>query len=76
MSTSVAVNGTRQFTATALDSSGNPVTGVTISWFCSFSGVATIDTNGLATGVSPGTVTIVASAANVMSQPATMTVTP
>jgi hypothetical protein len=38
--------------------------------------VATIDTNGLATGISPGTVTIVASAGNVMSQPATMTVTP
>jgi trimeric autotransporter adhesin len=76
MSSSVALNGTRQFTATALDSSGKPVSGVSISWFCSFSGVATIDSNGLATGVSPGTVTIVASVGSITSQPAVLTVTP
>jgi hypothetical protein len=38
--------------------------------------VATIDSNGLVTGVKPGTVTIIASAGNIFSQPATLTVTP
>jgi trimeric autotransporter adhesin len=76
MSSSVAVHGTQQFTATALDSSGKPLTGVNISWFCSFSGVATVDNNGLVTGVSPGTVTIVANVGAVTSQPAVLTVTP
>lgn len=76
MSTTVAVGSTRQFTATALDAQGNAVTNVTFSWFCSFSGTATIDNTGLATGVAPGTVTIVASVGNTSSQPATLTVTP
>jgi uncharacterized protein YjdB len=76
LSSTVAVNGTRQFTATALDTQGNPVPGISISWYCSFVGVATIDNNGLVTGVSPGTVTIVASAGPITSQPAALTVTP
>jgi len=76
MSSSVAVGGTKQFTATALDASGNVVSGASISWFCSFAGVATIDNYGLVTGVAPGTVTIVASVGNVSSQPAALTVTP
>ncbi len=74
LSASTTVNGTQQFSAKALDSSGNELTGVSISWFCSFSGIATIDQNGLAKGVAPGTVTIVASAGSVNSQPATLTV--
>ena len=76
MSTTVAVGATRPFTATALDAQGNAISGVNISWFCSFSGTATIDNNGVATGVAPGTVTIVANAGSVTSQPATLTVTP
>ncbi len=76
MSSSVKVNGTQQFTAVAKDSGGNVVTGAVVSWACSFSGIATIDANGLVTGVSPGTVTIVASVGNVSSQPAALTVTP
>jgi hypothetical protein len=72
----IAVNGTQQFVATALDANGNTVSGVTFTWAISFSGVATIDSNGLATGVAPGTVTIVASASGVTSTPATLTVTP
>lgn len=70
----VGVNGTQQFSATALDPSGNPISGVSFSWFCSFSGIATIDQNGLATGAAPGTVTIVANVGSVTSQPATLTV--
>ena len=73
---SIAVNGTQQFTASAVDAKGNAVSGVTFSWACSFSGTATIDGSGLATGVGPGTVTIVASAGGMTSTPATLTVTP
>ncbi|HWR13344.1 MAG TPA: Ig-like domain-containing protein [Terriglobales bacterium] len=76
MSPAITVGATQQFTATALDSSGNTITGVTFSWYCSFAAVATIDAQGLAKGVSPGTVTIVASVGNVTSQPATLTVNP
>ena len=76
LSTSVAVGAKKQFTATALDSAGNPVPGIAISWFSSFAGIATIDSNGLVTGVQPGTVTIIASAGSIQSQPAALTVTP
>jgi hypothetical protein len=72
----IAVKATQQFTATALDANGNAVPGVIFTWACSFSGTATIDSNGLATGVAPGTVTIVASASGLISAPATLTVTP
>jgi hypothetical protein len=72
----IAVNATQQFTAAAVDAKGNAITGLTFSWACSFSGTATIDSNGLATGVAPGTVTIVAGAGGVTSTPATLTVTP
>ncbi len=72
----VAVNGTQQFTATALDANGNTISGVVFAWNCSFAGVATIDNNGVATGVAPGTVTIIASASGLQSPPATVTVTP
>jgi hypothetical protein len=74
--TSIAVNATQPFTATALDVRGNTISGVVFSWACSFSGTATIDSNGVATGVSPGTVTIVASASGLTSAPSTLTVTP
>jgi trimeric autotransporter adhesin len=72
----IAVNATQQFTAAAVDANGNAVTGVTFSWACSFSGTATIDSNGLAKGVAPGTVTIIASASGVTSPLAMLTVTP
>ena len=72
----VAVNGTQQFTAAAVDANGNAVAGVTFTWACSFSGTATIDGNGLTTGVAPGTVSIFASASGVTSPAATLTVTP
>ena len=72
----IAVNATQPYTAAALDASGNAIPGVTFAWACSFSGIATIDSNGVATGVAPGTVTIVASASGVMSPLATLTVTP
>jgi Big-like domain-containing protein len=75
-SATIAVNGTQPFAAAAIDANGNAIAGVTFTWACSFSGVATIDSNGLATGVSPGMVTIFASAGGVTSPLATLTVTP
>jgi hypothetical protein len=72
----IAVNATQQFTAAAVDANGNAVNGVTFNWACSFSGIATIDSNGLATGIAPGPVTIFASASGVTSPLATLTVTP
>lgn len=75
-SATIAVNATQLFTAAAVDASGNAITGLTFAWACSFSGTATIDSNGQATGVAPGTVTIVASASGMISTPATLTVTP
>lgn len=72
----IAVNATQQFTAAAVDANGNAIPGVIFTWACSFSGTATIDSNGVATGVAPGTVTIFATASGVTSPLATLTVTP
>jgi Bacterial Ig domain len=57
----VNVGGTAQFTATLFDLHGNPVAGPAVVWTSSNPAVATVDASGLATGVSPGTVTITAS---------------
>ena len=75
-SASIRVGATQQFTATAKDVNGNPVSGATFSWSISFSGTATIDSNGLATAVAPGTVTVRANLGGINSPAATLTVTP
>ena len=72
----IAVNGTKQFTAAAVDANGNAIPGVIFAWACSSSVIATIDSNGLVTGVAPGAVSIFASASGVTSPSATLTVTP
>ena len=72
----VAVHATLQFTATALDASGNQINGVPFAWACTSSAIATIDSNGLVTGVAPGPVFISASASGVTSPQALLTVTP
>ena len=59
-SASIPVGGTQQFTATVLDLHGNPIVGATPTWTSSAPAVATVDANGLATGVSPGLTTITA----------------
>ncbi|UCF20661.1 MAG: Ig-like domain-containing protein, partial [Gemmatimonadota bacterium] len=53
---------TVQLTATPRDASGNPLTGLTISWSTSDDAVATVDANGLVTGEGLGTATITAEA--------------
>ncbi|HEX8695032.1 MAG TPA: Ig-like domain-containing protein [Longimicrobium sp.] len=72
-SATINVGQTQQFTATLIDLHGNPVTGPTVTWSSSNTAVATIDQTGLATGVSPGTVTITATSGGA-SGTATLTV--
>jgi peptidoglycan/xylan/chitin deacetylase (PgdA/CDA1 family) len=59
---SIAVGATRQFQAIAQDAEGNTLPGVAFT-FSSSGNVATVDSTGLAKGISPGTATITASAA-------------
>ena len=74
-SATIKVGAQQQFMASAKDVNGNPVTGAVFDWAISFSGVATIDQNGLATGVSAGMVVVTASVGGVTSPMATLNVT-
>ncbi len=58
----VGIGRTQLFAATATDSSGNTFPNTTAKWVSSNPAVATVDSTGLATGVSSGTVTISATA--------------
>ena len=75
-SSSVAVNATDQFTAVAKDTSGNTMSGVTLTWASSATNVATINSSGLATGALAGTTQITAASGGVTSIAVTLTVTP
>src|SRR5579884_527365 len=75
-SPSIAVGATQQFTATAKDSGGNTISGVTFTWNSANTSVATIDSSGLATALLAGSTQITASVANISSAPDTLTVTP
>jgi trimeric autotransporter adhesin len=75
ISFTIKVGETKQFVATATDASGHNVPSAVFQWNISYSGIASIDTNGLATGVSPGTVSITASTDGVSSPVATLYVT-
>jgi uncharacterized protein (TIGR03437 family) len=66
----------QQFTAKAFDSGNSEIPGVIFSWQSSNTAVATINENGLATGLSPGTSEIRATGRGVTSAPATLTVNP
>jgi len=74
-SASIAVGATQQFTATAMDSSGNTISGVSFAWASSNTSVATISSSGVATGMSAGSATITATASGVTSTAAALTVT-
>ena len=71
----VQVGSSVQLTATPLDASGNPISGVSVSWSSSATSVATVDDSGKVTGVAQGTATIGATAAG-QSGKATVTVVP
>lgn len=73
-SASVSVGATEPFTATATDASGNAISGVTFTWSSSSTGVATINSSGVATAVAAGTTNITASASGITSSAATLTV--
>ncbi len=76
LSATIKVGQTQQFTASATDASGKSVSQAQFTWHNSFGGVASIDANGVATGLAPGTVLITASASGMTSPVATLTVTP
>src|SRR5438093_3520891 len=59
-SVSVLPTQTVQLTATTLDSTGAVLTGRTVTWSSSSTGVATVSGNGLVTGVAAGSATITA----------------
>jgi galactose oxidase-like protein/invasin-like protein/Big-like domain-containing protein len=59
-SAGIAVGGTVQLTATPKDAGGQPLTGRTITWASNATGVATVSTTGLVTGVAAGPATVTA----------------
>src|SRR6202521_1440981 len=65
----------QQFTAVAKDSNGNVISGVIFTWSSDATSVATVDSNGLATGMSQGTAHISALASGVTGS-GTLTVNP
>jgi uncharacterized protein YjdB len=72
---SVAVGQTTTLVATTRDANGNTLTGRTVTWTTSASGVATVSTSGVVTGLAPGTATITATSEG-KTGTATVTVTP
>jgi uncharacterized protein YjdB len=65
-SESVPAGGSVTLTAALRDASGRPVAG-TVTWLSSDPGIATVTANGVVLGISPGQVTITASAGGVSS---------
>ena len=61
-STALAIGGTTQATAVLRDGPGNVITGRTVTWSSSNTGVATVNATGLVTGVGQGKATISATA--------------
>jgi len=70
----VDVGSTLQLTASAKNVNGNNLSVSDFNWVSNNTSVATVDQNGLVTGVSDGTVTITASANNVNSQAYELTI--
>jgi len=74
---SIAAGTTQKYVATGTYTDGKTQTiSRLVAWSSSDTGVATIGTSGLATGVAPGTVTVSASLGGVKSNAAALTVTP
>jgi hypothetical protein len=72
---SASIHGVVQFTATARDSAGQVMSGLTALWSSSDTNIATVTSGGLATGVSAGTVSIVAAVGGTSGN-GTLVVTP
>ena len=73
--TSVVAGQTRQLTAVARDALNVAVAGVPFAWSSASTAIATVNANGLVTGVSQGTVNITA-AVGTVSASASVSVTP
>lgn len=71
----VEVGKMASFTAQAFDQFGAPMTGIVFSWSSSAIAVATVDMDGVATGIAPGVVTLSASAGSTVGM-AQLTVSP
>jgi uncharacterized protein YjdB len=71
----VVAGQTRQLSAVARDASNTAVPGVPFQWSSASTGIATVDGNGLVTGVAAGTVNISA-AVGTVSGSASVSVTP
>jgi trimeric autotransporter adhesin len=75
ISASIKMGEKQHFTATAFDLSGNSVSNAVFQWGVSYSGIASIDPTGNATGISAGTVMVTATTGGVTSPIATLSVT-
>lgn len=73
---SISVGGTQQLSAFATDQYGSAMSGVSFNWTSSDPTVASVDANGLATGLAAGTAQISASAQGVSSNAVSLTITP
>lgn len=56
----VVIGQTVQLTATPKDAGGTPLTGRSVTWASSNAAIGTVTTNGLVSGVTPGTITVAA----------------
>ena len=73
----VQVGGTLQLSALLRDASGSTILGRAVSWSSSDQTKATVDLNGVVTGIAPGTVTITATAeGKTGTAPVTVTLLP
>ncbi len=73
-SASVQVGATTPLSATVKDQNGNPMTGQTVSWSSDKTGIATVNSSGVVSGVAAGSATITATSSG-KSGTATITVT-
>lgn len=74
LSASIDAGAKQQFTARAINASGNEVSGVIFSWRSGNTSVATIDSQGMANGTAGGSTQVTASGHGITSAPATLTV--
>ncbi len=65
-----------QISATPVDSAGNPVSGLTLTWSSSDAGVATVGTDGTVTSAGAGTATVTAAVGNIKGTTVVVVTTP
>ena len=73
---SIGVSSNKQLTSICKDQNNNTMTCPALTWTSSSTSIATINSSGLITGVSPGTANIIASASGKTSNISVITVTP